>query len=234
MVYSVSDLHGYPLDTFLDYLENTVRFDDEVDFLYVLGDVIDRGADSVRWLRFLSGCEWAELIRGNHEQMFLDCARILLQEITDDTVDSFADGMENLTDWILNGGGETLSGLKSVAAAERSDLKDFVGDTPLYETVTTDDGRDFLLVHGGLGNFSNTKKLSAYTSDELLWSRPDADAVYFSDIYTVIGHTPTQFYSGEARLYRTKTWCDIDIGCEYGQNGPLILRLDDMREFYLP
>ena len=48
MVYVTSDLHGYPLDKFLQFLDS-VGFSQN-DQLYVLGDVIDRGVDGVKIL----------------------------------------------------------------------------------------------------------------------------------------------------------------------------------------
>ena len=52
MNYVTSDLHGYPLDSFLRLLDRA-RFSDGDD-LIVLGDVIDRGesggVDTLRWM----------------------------------------------------------------------------------------------------------------------------------------------------------------------------------------
>ena len=41
MIYVISNLHGYPIKKFTELLEK-VNFSDD-DFLYVLGDVVDRG-----------------------------------------------------------------------------------------------------------------------------------------------------------------------------------------------
>ncbi len=41
MIYVTSDLHGYPLNKFLAFLKKAGFTED--DFLFVLGDVIDRG-----------------------------------------------------------------------------------------------------------------------------------------------------------------------------------------------
>lgn len=48
MIYVTSDLHGYSLEKFKDLL-NKVGFCDD-DFLYILGDVIDRGSDEYQKL----------------------------------------------------------------------------------------------------------------------------------------------------------------------------------------
>ena len=46
MIYVTSDLHGYPLEKIKDML-NKVGFSND-DFLFVLGDVIDRGEDGIK------------------------------------------------------------------------------------------------------------------------------------------------------------------------------------------
>ena len=43
MIYVISDLHGYPHDSFLDLLDRA-GFGNN-DFLYILGDVVDRNGD---------------------------------------------------------------------------------------------------------------------------------------------------------------------------------------------
>ena len=45
MIYVISDLHGYPLEKFKMLLEKAAFSND--DFLYVLGDVVDRNGDGV-------------------------------------------------------------------------------------------------------------------------------------------------------------------------------------------
>ena len=52
MIYVTSDLHGYPLDGFLQLLDKAGF--GERDFLFVLGDVIDRGEHGVELLRWIS------------------------------------------------------------------------------------------------------------------------------------------------------------------------------------
>lgn len=43
MTYVISDLHGYPLEKFKKLLEKADFSGD--DFLYILGDVVDRNGD---------------------------------------------------------------------------------------------------------------------------------------------------------------------------------------------
>ncbi|MBR5732680.1 MAG: calcineurin, partial [Lachnospiraceae bacterium] len=71
-----------------------------------------------------------------------------------------------------------------------------------------------------------------YSAEELLWNHPQLTDVYFPDVMTVFGHTPTVAYGEEydGKIIRTSTWIDIDVGAGFGR-APVLLRLDDMKEF---
>lgn len=231
-VYVTSDLHGYPLDRFREHL-SSIGFSDS-DWLYILGDVIDRNGDGgVAMLRWLLCQPNVQLLRGNHEQMMLECS-FAFEKITEDGLSSLsAEKLSAFTNWLANGAEPTLASMKKLLRTSKetvSDILDYLAETPLYETVEAG-GRSFLLVHAGLGGFSRDKRLSDYTERELLWTRPIPTDRYFDSVLTVLGHTPCALYRSRGRAFFTDTWVDIDVGCADGAV-PMLLRLDDMREFY--
>lgn len=235
MIYVISDLHGYPLSRFLQLLKKADFSED--DFLFILGDVIDRNGDGgVEMLRWLLWQPNAELLLGNHEAMLLSCD-FVFDEITEEGIEQLtSEKMSLLMNYMHNGGDVTLKALRKLAAASREelyDILDYLREAPLYETVSAG-GRDFLFVHAGLENFRKDRKLSDYSSDELLWARPAIDENYFNDVMTVFGHTPTGSYGAayEGKILKTATWINIDAGAASG-NEPILLRLDDMAEFSL-
>ncbi len=235
MTYVISDLHGYPLENFKKLLEKA-EFSDN-DFLYILGDVIDRNGDGgVRMLCWLLEQPNIQLILGNHEAMLLSCA-FIFDEITDESIAAMTnEKIELLNNYMLNGGGITLEALRgrSKSSPETvADILDYLRDAPLYEAITVGEN-DFFLVHSGIAHFNQDKKLSQYASDDFLWARPTLEDVYFDDIITVFGHTPTFCYGSEhkGKIIKTKTWMDIDVGVSVG-NAPILLRLDDFQEFHL-
>lgn len=72
MTYVISDLHGYPLEK-LKKLLKKANFSSD-DFLYILGDIIDRNGDGgVGILLWLLEQVNVQLILGNHEAMLLSC-----------------------------------------------------------------------------------------------------------------------------------------------------------------
>ena len=231
-VYVMSDLHGMSLSE-LKTLLDKANFC-ENDFLYILGDVIDRRGDGgVGILRWLMTAPNAQFILGNHEAMLLSCS-FLFEEITEESISELDEEKMSLLDTYTESGGEvTLEALRKLDREIVTDILDYLRDCPLYDTLTVN-GRDFILVHGGLDEFDKNKKLTEYTSDEFLWAWPEYDDEYFEDITTVFGHTPTLFYGKEfkGKILHRPTWIDVDIGSVYG-NGTAMLRLDDMKEFYI-
>ena len=233
MIYVSSDLHGYPLSRFQKLLSRA-GFSDS-DYLFVLGDVIDRNGDGgIELLQWMSLQPNVGLILGNHEAMLLACS-FLFEEITSSSIDSLTgDRIDVLATWISNGAEPTLKALRALhskAPDAVEDLLDFLRECPLYDRVTAG-GREFLLVHSGLGCFDRKRRLSDYSPDELLWHRPETDERYFDRTLTILGHTPTEYYGCPGRAYRASTWIDIDTGAGHG-GAPMLLRLDDMREFYM-
>lgn len=230
MIYVTSDLHGYPLEKFKTMLES-VNFSQD-DFLYILGDVIDRGKDGINLLRWIMLQPNVELLLGNHEAMML-ASDFVFEEITEKSIgDLTGTKLGIYSNWVANGGQPTLDALRTLLPKQIEYILDYLRECPLYEILTVN-GRDFILTHSGLGNFSYNKKLSEYTETDLLWSRPSLTARYFDDITTVFGHTPTLYYGNEYRgkAVKTETWIDIDVGAATGLP-PMLLRLEDMKEFY--
>lgn len=233
-VYATADLHGYPLPEFRKLL-GSCGFSPRDD-LYILGDVIDRhgngGVDLLRWMMCQPN---VELILGNHEAMMLRSA-FAFREITAENLDAITpDEMDQLTVWLANGGEVTLRTMKTLMRSDPELVEEILAyceDAPLYACVEAG-GREFVLVHAGLGGFAEEKALSAYTPDELLWTRPEPEDRYFQDRITVFGHTPTLYYGAQyrRRALHTPTWIDIDTGAD-GENHPMLLRLDDLQEFY--
>lgn len=230
MIYVTSDLHGYSIEKFKDFLEK-VHFSDD-DFLFVLGDVIDRGKDGIKILKWLMAKTNAQLVLGNHEAMFLACD-FLFEEITEDSISRLTGSKLNTySTWVANSGQVTIDALSAMRNSEIKYILEYLRDAPLYETVTVNNN-DFILTHSGLGDFRKDKKLSEYAPMDLLWTRPGLNTRYFDDITVIFGHTPTVYYGNEylGQIVKTDTWVNVDVGVGLGQE-PALLRLDDMQKIY--
>jgi len=231
MIYVSSDWHGCDTKKIKALLKKA-GFDNG-DYLFVLGDVIDRGGNSVELLKFLMNAHNIELILGNHEA-FLLANDWLFEEITDKNFSNVNPYRLSLYDeWMLNGGTPTLEALRKETPETRNAIIEFLRECPLYDAVSAG-GKDFLLVHGGLGNYRHDKRMEEYLPYELLEERPTLSTHYSRSFTTVIGHTPTYYYGKDRKnkILKMSTWIDIDTGAASGLN-PCLLRLDDMEEFYI-
>lgn len=231
MIYVTSDLHGYPLEKFKMLLEQA-NFS-EKDFCFVLGDVIDRGSDSINLLRWLMIQPNIELLLGNHEAMMLSNL-FLFNKVTEEEIEKLdEDQMELFSNWIENGGSSTLESLRECSREVIEDIVEYLKDLPIYETVMVN-GREFFLSHSGLANFDKSKAIDEYEVNDFIWNRPLITDEYFDDMISVFGHTPTALFGEKYRgkVLKTKTWINVDTGAASGL-APVLLRLDDLKEFYL-
>ena len=235
MVYVTSDLHGFSLKKFKRFLEK-VNFNDN-DYLYILGDVIDRGADGIALLQWIMAQPNVELILGNHEATLLSCS-FLFEDITEASISELSATDLNLyATWTSNGGDVTLDALHALKKEEGGkekikDILEFLRKSPIFDAVTVN-GKDYIFTHSGLGNFREDKKLKEYTPGELLLSRPGMNTKYFEDMTVIFGHTPTLSYAREytGKIIKTDTWIDIDVGVGFGEE-PVLFRLDDEKCLY--
>lgn len=176
MTYVFPDLHGR-LDHFVGAMSAVT--DDGItpdDTLVFLGDYIDRGPSSaqlVKELRKLSG-ERSKVIclSGNHEYMMIW---------------GLAEGEEQLTGWLANGGVQTVKSYSDAnreldERAMRDDARWFAG-LPVYH------GENHrVYVHAGL---SPILPLDEQPLEALHWHRyPKNDVYGYCGKHVVHGHTP--------------------------------------------
>ena len=234
MIYVASDLHGYPLESFLQLLES-VGFNEKDDFLYLLGDLVDRGNDGAELLKWASMQSNVQVLLGNHEAMLLSCS-FLFDEVNDESLSNLSvEKMELLSTWLANGAAPTLDGLRKILKEDPDvfwGMMDLLKEAPLFEVLEVN-SRRFVLVHGGLENFRPDRRISEYLPEEILWARPDLNTEYFTDgTIVVFGHSPTHTFHPRynSQPIITKSWICIDAGVTSG-NRPIILRLDDLQVF---
>ena len=231
--YVMSDIHG-EYEKYRAML-SLIRFSAK-DELFVLGDVTDRGEKPISVLLDMMNRPNVFPLLGNHDLTAMALLSRLNVTITEENYASQIDRdtMQALMEWMNDGGEPTISEFRKQDADTREAVLEYLEEFTLYEAVDVGD-KTFLLVHAGLGNYREGKKLSEYTAEELLLERTDPNRQYFSDdsIYLVTGHTPTPFYSGVPEIYKNRNNICIDCGAS-AKNGKLAcLRLEDMAEFYV-
>lgn len=234
MQYAVSDIHG----CYDKYIQLLRRIDlRPADTLYILGDMIDRAPDGLKILLDVSVRPNIIPFLGNHEYAAMTCLPWLMEELTEENTepDVLLWRLKSIQGWMTDGGDTTIAEFRRLSPEARQDVLDILEDLTVYEEAEAG-GREFVLVHAGLGGFSPGKALDDYSLDELLLSCPKPGRNYFKDKYLVFGHTPTPYYTGarpeDARIYRRDMLIGIDCGC--GSGGPLgCICLDTLEEIYV-
>lgn len=232
MIYVMSDIHGM-YEKYIEMLK-LINFSDK-DILYVLGDVVDRGKESIRTLKDMMTRSNVYGIVGNHELMAVECLEWLNTEITNEMIDDLGeDKIYKLADWIGNGGTLTIQEYKKLTKDEKQDIIDYLKDWAIYEEVEVND-KHYILVHAGLGNFDKDKHLDDYSVEELVWDRPDFDKAYYEDenCYVIVGHTPTLSITGKNEVYHKNNIINIDCGACFNDGKLACLCLDTDEIFYV-
>lgn len=230
--YVVGDIHG-EYGTFMDLLEQIQL--KETDTLYVLGDILDRGPHPIKVLLKLMEMPNVICLVGNHELMALECLEFLMKEITDVSIDEIdSETLNNLVSWQYNGSKTTIDEFRSLSREMQQEVLYFIKEFSIYEEISVN-GKDYLLVHGGLGNYWPGKDIDEYSLKELVWDRAEYDIPYFEDVYVVTGHTPTQEIIGNPRpgyIYQKNNHIAMDCGCNRPDGRLAVLCLDTGEEFY--
>ncbi len=227
MTYVISNLHGC-YDEY-QVLLRTIRFHDKRDVLYVLGDIVDYGPDSMKLINDMSVRVNVYPIAGEHDytavKMFMGYEKMLK---TGQKNDEF---VSDMTAWIRDGGEPTMDAYRRLDKDGREGVLDYLSDMPLYEEVTVS-GKDYLLLHQGIYDFTPNLDLDELEPEDFFTESVDPSRKYFEDKILVVGHTPTTDVEGGGRIFYGNG--SIFIDCGLGRGGRLgCLRLEDGREFYV-
>lgn len=233
MIYVMSDLHGSH-DLYFKMLEE-INLQQE-DTLYILGDVIDRGIGSIEILRDMIKRKNVIPLMGNHEYDAIPLLRKILFPTWRDFVGKQGDVFysEEYRIWRYNGGDPTLALFRSISKQEAAELIDYMADFLPYAEVQMGE-KKFILVHAGLGNFSEDKPLDDYDLWDLTHVRPDFYSQYYKDenTFVVFGHTPTPMITQKTEIFHGANNICIDCAAVFDGGRLACLRLDDMKEFYV-
>ena len=230
--YVISDIHG-EYDMFMDLLKKINL--KENDTVYILGDILDRGPNPIKVLLKLMRMPNAVCMVGNHELMALECLEFLMKEITEESIEKLdEETANNLISWIQSGSTTTIKEFRELDKEEQESVIEFIKEFLIYEELSIS-GKDYLLVHAGLGNYYPGKDIEEYSLKDLIWDRAEYDIQYYPDKYVVTGHTPTQYILGNPRpgfIYRKNNHIAVDCG-SYRPGGRLAaICLDTGAEFY--
>ena len=232
MIYVMSDIHGCK-DEYIKALK-TIDLKEE-DTLYVLGDVVDRGAEGIEILQDMMMRSNIIPLIGNHDYMALLMLKKLNVAITEENVDNYltTEDMTSFVNWLSDGGNTTVEAFRRLNKDEKEAVLDYLEEFSLFEEITIK-GQDYILVHGGFEPFVPGKAIEDYELYEMIFEAPDYSKIYFEDKILVTGHRPTLSLDGDekGKILCKNNHIAIDCGCVYG--GKLgVMCLDSGQKWYI-
>ena len=225
MRYCISDVHGeYGL--FIKLLEK-IKFSDR-DELFICGDVIDKGQDSVKLLKYIFSKSNIHTIIGNHEYDFLKLYHSLCSA---DNVDyNFV--LEKLRQYFTDG-----------------ELLDYETLDKLDELPVYIEGDNFICVHAGVPIDAEGNAVHPSRADEctLVYDRrfKEPSLIPKTDKCIIFGHTSTGNIAGVNKILAYKKhgvekalkisdYCKIHLDTGAWSHGVLgCISLDTCKVFYV-
>ena len=250
MNYVMSDIHGC-YDEFIQMLE-LINFSAE-DNLVIIGDVVDRGPSSIKFLQYLMTRKNIRLLMGNHEWFMLETIKKLPIDVTLDNIDEYINEdivitNDNINEyrteycyrnWTYNGGKSTFNEYINLSISDRTDITNFLDSLPCYYECTVGKQK-YVLIHTIPVGFEKEKPMEEYKPFDLLFNRIKKDewnGNFYDDKVLIVGHQPTfsidSDYAG--KIYKKDRCINIDCGCVFKKYGGKLgcLRLEDMKEYYI-
>ncbi len=205
-IYAISDLHGH-YSTYLKLLEK-IQFSDK-DYMYVVGDVIDRGRYGIKIIQDIMKRKNVELILGNHELMMIDAIQYMKDNKLDgkNFTQEMGEAFTPVDLWFhpANGGRTTYNAYSKLDEKEQKKIFEFLKARRLIKRVQMGDITYHISHSYSVGYkfgedlfYKDAKKdAESIVWDSLLDDRPPVDMVesewfaYYSDTY-IVGHVFTQ------------------------------------------
>lgn len=191
----IGDLHGMyePLQNWIDQ----EKFNPVTDRLFSVGDLIDRGPDSIKCLELLDQ-NWFYAVQGNHERFMIDSLLHNLEAA--------------YSSWLINGGSWTLEENEKelVKWAERLD------QLPVTISIEQEDSLPIGIVHAEfhLDHWDDRLRFEGVNDHEItpmLWSRSQIKNRIEKNVQGVAqiycGHTPIE------AITKLGNCIFIDLGC---------------------
>lgn len=153
MIYVISDIHG----CYAQYcaLLEKVHFNNQ-DTLYVLGDTIDRGPDSMAVLQDMCQRQNVIPLIGDHEYMALQALYHLCPWVKKEVNYPFwrENIQSGITCWLdLDGGKSTYDAFLKLPRSQQISILNYLWSFQLAKRIRVN-GETFLLSHGWLSSFA--------------------------------------------------------------------------------
>lgn len=208
-IFIVSDIHGH-----IKQFEELLTYWNQEDTLVILGDLIDRGPDSLKVIEKVIELKQTYedkviFVKGNHEEMLLNFLN---------------NPIEKQEHYYKNGGQETMQSLlvhlpndiaDQTYTEQANEIKQhyqaqlaFLESAPTFQIIG-----NVLCTHAGFN--SEFATLEETTERDYIWIRKHYETINKTPYVNVFGHTPVTYIheSNDVWVSEDKRYIAIDGGC---------------------
>ena len=204
-VFYVGDIHGEI--TKLNEKLSDIKFNKETDILISVGDLIDRGENSLACLELITE-PWFHAVRGNHEELMIR---------------SLIDKCENhLSCWLSNGANWYFD-LNQEDRMYANDLAKIASELP-YVIEVLHRGKKVVVCHANYPNDEYTGEIDKCDLHDIIWDRSRIESFKKEETikgadHFVFGHTPLRRHTNLGNCH----W--IDTGAVFSKE-LTVIKLD--------
>lgn len=202
MTYVTGNLYGN-YEKFKEML-SAISFKD-TDILYVLGDSVDIGENSMELIGDMSVRYNVYSVMGEHDYLAAKCLfgfdKMLKNGGEPDGI-----YISNINKWMSMGGGDTLTAFRSLDEEMREGVLDYLTDMSLYDEVTVK-GKTYVLVHKGIANFDPDLELDEYEPEDFITEPLDLTRKYYDDKTVITCHIDEGEGGGDKIFYGNNSIC---------------------------
>ncbi len=236
MIYVMSDLLGH-LSQFREMLQK-LRFNKR-DEMYILGNIIDCGEDSIGLLQELMMMENVYPLLGYREYRFLKCMKDIPSDAKLADLPSYMNEKQTalLAEWIKDGGGGTVSQFLALEEEDREAVLDYLGECMPYDLVESC-GRSYLLTSCGVHGYDPQKDLDDYSVKAFIGEMTVEELVAWDqEEILVVGSYPTADLpdSMDSAIYFGDSFIAVNCDVSHPEKGGKLgcLRLGDEKDYYV-
>ena len=229
MTYVVSNLFGR-LERFNKLLEK-ISFKDS-DVMYVLGNIVDYGEESIELVSDLSMRYNVYSVLGEHDYK----AYMLLSEFDRILKNGGAPSAEfssKMIEWSANGGMSTLEAFKDADDDTKEGFLEYLSELPVFEEADVK-GKEYVLVSAGIDNFDAKKDLSEYALEDFIRQSFDLDKNYYRSKNIIVGYLGYEYTPDWQRGKINSKNGNFALACDMSENDEIVcLCLENSREYYV-
>ncbi len=209
MTYVMSNLHG-KYSAFCRMLSEISFKKDDV--MFILGDIVDYGDESMELVCDLSVRENIWVISGEHDaraaELLGSFSRMLKNGTSPDP-----EYIKKMTAWVADGGQQTLDSFLKLDEDMKEGAVEFLSELEPYDTVEVG-GEEYLLVHSGVCGYKKGRALEDYEPEAFWGDEPERS---IEGVTVICGHVPTtEAFGRDGAIYRGEGYIAIDCGAARG------------------